>query len=107
MSWANTWSACCWVCRRGAVLDIVSDEDVVAAVLFVERRYLYGQAVLNRCVVEQYWRGFYLSADPLHGDSTAWMLRVLRLSPGCIIDAAPVCSADLLLKRPCATARQP
>eukprot|EP00975_Prorocentrum_lima_P038487 8089245-Prorocentrum_lima.AAC.1 len=47
---------------------LLNDADFVAAVLFVERRYLYGQAVLSRCVVEDYGRSFFMKADTVSGD---------------------------------------
>lgn len=77
----------------------VDDATFVSAALFVERRFLYGQAVLNRCVIEKYWQGFFAPRRMVPGDPLPLLLRVLRLSPGNCIREQDVVEADLLLKR--------
>ena len=78
----------------------VSDGCLVAALNFVHRRYIYGQAVVSTAAHERVWAGFQQGLqeeDPM--DMLPLLLRIIRGCPGSSIRLQDLFRSDLALKR--------
>ena len=77
----------------------ITNATYSAAVRFMYKRYLAGQAILAATVNEQSWlaRRTPLTTEP--GDLVPLLVRIIRGSPGATITMADVLEIDLDMKR--------
>ena len=77
----------------------LTDAVFAASVRFAHKRYLAGQAVLATTIAEKSWVGRNVPYRVDAADLTPMLLRILRASPGPVIDTQSILTVNLGLKR--------